>query len=331
MSTKKVLVTGGCGFIGSHLVDRLLALEYSVIVIDNMALGRKENIQLRHPRVTLVEKSIENCEELSEIVSGCDYVFHMAALADIVPSIEKPTDYFQANVVATQYLVEACKNANLKKFVYAASSSCYGVPDTYPTSEDAPTDPKYPYALTKLLGEQIVLHWSSVYGLPAISLRLFNVYGPRARTNGTYGAMFGVFMAQYLAGEPLTVVGDGNQTRDFTYVSDVVDAFVKAAHSNFDHEVFNVGSGATISVNRIVELLEKECVRIPRRPGEPDCTFANISKISSKLNWTPKITISDGIDLMIENISYWADAPVWNPQSIAKATKYWFEFLEDKG
>src|SRR5262249_52482265 len=160
--------------------------------------------------------------------------------------------YHHSNVEGTVSVVEAARKAGVRRFLYAASSSCYGVPDHYPTSETAPIRPQYPYALTKYLGEHIALHWSQVYGLPTVSLRLFNVYGPRSRTSGTYGAVFGVFLAQKLASKPFTVVGDGRQTRDFTFVSDVVDAFMVAASSDATGEIFNVGSGRTYSVNLLV-------------------------------------------------------------------------------
>ena len=184
-------------------------------------------------------------EALSNVFSGIDWVFHLAALADRDPSIEKPEAYFQSNVVGSFNVAKLSAENNVKRVVYAASSSCYGIPKSFPTSEDAGCDPKYPYALTKYLGEQIMMHWNSVYDLPVVCLRLFNVYGPRARTSGTYGAVFGVFLAQKLAGAPFTIVGDGTQTRDFTFVSDVCQAFLTAAESELAGEIMNVGSGNT--------------------------------------------------------------------------------------
>ena len=168
------------------------------------------------------------------------------------------------------------------------------------------TRPQYPYALTKYVGEQYVMHWAQVYKLPCVSLRLFNVYGPRSRTSGTYGAVFGVFLAQKLAGKPFTIVSDGSQTRDFTFVTDVADAFVKAADSNLAGEVMNVGSGNHYSVNQLVELLGGDKVHIPKRPGEPDCTFADIRKIKKLLGWSPRVTFGDGVAIMLENIEYLA-------------------------
>ena len=252
----------------------------------------------------------------------------MAALADIVPSIQHPMTYHRSNVDGTTSVAEACRKSGVQRFLYTASSSCYGIPDQYPTPETASIKPQYPYALTKFLGEQIALHWSQVYGLPTISLRLFNVYGPRSRTSGTYGAVFGVFLAQKLAGKPLTVVGDGTQSRDFTFVTDVVDAFITASESQLSGEIFNVGSGNTYSVNRLTELLQADGVtHIPKRPGEPDCTFANTEKITRMLGWRPRVSLEEGVNTMLANIEYWRNAPVWDPDSIAKATADWFAYL----
>jgi UDP-glucose 4-epimerase len=171
------------------------------------------------------------------------------------------------------------------------------------------------------------MHWSQVYGLPCLSLRLFNVYGPRSRTSGTYGAVFGVFLAQKLAAKPFTVVGDGKQTRDFTYVTDVAHAFARAAGATLSGEIMNVGSDNTYSVNRLVELLGGPVVHIPKRPGEPDCTFADISKIKRLLGWRPQVSFEQGVARVLENIDYWRAAPVWTPDSIAAATQDWFQYL----
>jgi UDP-glucose 4-epimerase len=172
-----------------------------------------------------------------------------------------------------------------------------------------------------------VLHWGQVYGLPVISLRLFNVYGPRSRTSGTYGAVFGVFLAQKLANQPLTVVGDGTQTRDFTYVTDVAEAFLAAAESSVKHEVINVGSGNPRSVNDIVNLLSGSVTYISKRPGEPDCTMAEVTKARTLLKWQSKTSLEDGVAQLLREIDYWRDAPVWTPNSISQATKDWFKYL----
>ena len=321
------VVTGGAGFIGSHLVDALLAENIKVRIVDNYSTGRPENLTHVSGKVDVIEADIAFGGSWQKSIQDADWVFHLGALADIVPSIQKPEDYFQANVNGTFNVLEAAKHAQVQRFVYAASSSCYGIPDIYPTSELAEIRPQYPYALTKRLGEELVMHWAQVYQLPAVALRLFNVYGTRSRTSGTYGAVFGIFLAQKLANKPFTVVGDGTQTRDFTYVTDVANAFLTAAKSSRCGEIYNVGSGQTISVNRLVELLTGEVTYIPKRPGEPDCTFADITKIRRDLNWQPKVNIEKGVERVLANIDYWKSAPVWTPTTIATATQDWFKYL----
>ena len=321
------LVTGGAGFIGSHLVDALLAEDISVRIVDNYSTGRPENLAHVSDKVEIIEANISKSGSWQKSIQGADWVFHLGALADIVPSIQRPEDYFLANVNGTFNVLEAARNAGVKRFIYAASSSCYGIPESYPTAETAEISPQYPYALTKRLGEELVMHWAQLYNLPAIALRLFNVYGPRSRTSGTYGAVFGVFLAQKLAGKPFTVVGDGTQTRDFTYVTDVASAFLTAAKSSSLAEIYNVGSGETVSVNRLVELLGGEVTYIPKRPGEPDCTYADITKIRRELKWHPKVNIKHGVDNVLANIDYWKSAPVWTPATIATATQDWFKYL----
>jgi len=326
------VVTGGAGFIGSHLVDRLLSDGRRVRIIDNFASGGPHNLERLKDRndVELIQADIRDREEMPERIAGAARVFHLAALADIVPSIQQPEIYFDVNVGGTLNILEAARAAGVERFVYAASGSCYGIPEDYPTPESAPIKPAYPYALTKNLGEGMALHWAEVYDLPVISLRFFNVYGPRSRTSGAYGAVFGVFLAQLLAGKALTIVGDGEQTRDFTFVSDAVSAIMAAAASDVVGDYFNVGSGRTVSVNYLAELLgARETVHIPKRPGEPDCTLADISKIRDHLGWEPAMSIEDGVNVMLKNIDYWRDAPVWNAESIAEATKEWFAHLKD--
>jgi UDP-glucose 4-epimerase len=324
------LVTGGAGFIGSHLVDKLLGSGRRVRVIDNFVVGRLANLEQHrgNDALEIVECDVSDKAKVSDACAGVERIFHLAARADVVPSIQDPENYFRANVDGTFAILEAARTQEIKRLVYVASSSCYGIPDVYPTPEDAPANPQYPYALTKYLGEQLLTHWAKVYGLPAISVRFFNVYGPRARTGGTYGAVFGVFLAHLLAGKPLTIVGDGEQTRDFTFVSDVVDALIAVARSDKVGEIYNVGSGRPVSVNELVRLLgSPESVNIPKRPGEPDCTFADISKIERDLGWKPKVAFADGVKVMLDNIKYWKDAPVWTVDGIKDATADWFKYL----
>lgn len=331
MNLSSVLVTGAAGFIGSHLCEQLVLLGYRVLGVDNLSVGRFSNLKdisksnnFKFLNLDINELT-QNC--LPEDYNDVSQIFHLAAMADIVPSITNPAKYFESNVRGTLNVLELARNLNIDKFIYTASSSCYGIPKIFPTPETEPISPEYPYALTKYLGEEIVLHWAQVYKLPAISLRLFNVYGPRARTSGTYGAVFGVFLAQKMAGEPLTVVGDGAQTRDFTYVSDVVDALITAGKSPIKAGVFNVGSGGTYSINELVKLLDCHTVQIPKRPGEPDCTYADISKIVKELGWRPKVDFETGVKILLDNLEAWKDAPVWKPESIAEETKLWFSLL----
>ena len=329
MPGKSALVTGGAGFIGSHLVDMLLGKGHRVTVLDNFSTGRPQNLSHLKGNANLMVKQVDASDlgSIKEYFRGIDWVFHLAALADIVPSITNPSEYHRSNVDGTFSVLEASKMAGVKRFVYAASSSCYGLPDMFPTPETAAIKPEYPYALTKYLGECYALNWAKIYKLPVISLRLFNVYGPRSRTSGTYGAVFGVFLAQKLAGKPFTVVGDGNQTRDFTFVKDVAKAFIAAAESDLKGESFNVGSGNTYSVNRLVELLGGEKIFIPKRPGEPDSTFADISKIKRLLKWKPEASLEQCVKILLANIDYWREAPVWTPEKIQEATKEWFKYL----
>ena len=332
----KYIITGGCGFIGSHLVEKIqsqITCNDHIYIIDNLSTGRKSNIQnLIKENITFFEASVEDFfADPPKEVCNPDYIFHLAGLADIVPSIENPQDYFKANVQATLTLLEFIKKQNpIKKLVYAASSSCYGLADIFPTPEIAPIKPMYPYALTKRMGEELILHWGNLYEIPSISLRLFNVYGPRSRTNGTYGAVFGVFMAQILAKKPLTVVGDGEQSRDFTYVSDVANAFWMASQSSYKNDIFNVGSGDHYSVNRLVELLDHETCSIPKRPGEPDITFADITKIKKNLNWSAQVSFEEGVAKVLENINDYKEAPVWEADTIAIETSSWFKALSKK-
>ena len=325
----RCIVTGASGFIGSHLVDALLADGHEVLGIDDLSTGRLKNLDAACSRAgfRFLEKNICTVSKTDLPFAGCDWFFHLAGRADLVPSIVNPEDYFQVNVEGTFRALQLARELGVKRFLYAASSTCYGIPDVYPTPETAPCKPEHPYALTKLMGEEMVMHWHRVYQLPTLSLRLFNVYGPRSRTTGAYGAVFGVFLRQKLAGVPFTVVGDGTQTRDFTFVSDVASAFLAAAKATAQGEIFNVGSGHSYAVNRLVELLGGDKEFIPRRPGEPDCTFAETQKITSRIGWTPAIPLEEGVARMMAVIDDWRDAPLWNQSTIAEATTDWFKHL----
>jgi UDP-glucose 4-epimerase len=328
MAKPVAVVTGGAGFIGSHMVDVLLDDGFAVRVVDNLTGGHVSNLKHHdgNPDLTCDFTDVRALEPGAAVFSDARYVIHLAGIGDIVPSIEKPIDYMDVNVQGTVRVLECARACNAQKFVYAASSSCYGLAAT-PTREDHPIDPKYPYALSKYFGEQAAFHWHKVYGLAVNSICIFNAYGPRVRTTGVYGAVFGVFFRQKLAGRPFTVVGDGTQSRDFIYVRDVAEAFYAAAKTDIVGERFNVGADDPQSINRLVEILGGEVVYVPKRPGEPDVTHADIGKITNKLGWKPTVPFEQGVKNMLANIDRWNDAPLWDPDSIAKATETWFRYM----
>ena len=322
------VVTGGAGFIGSHTVDLLVDRGFRVRIIDSMVGGRAANLT-RHradPGVTVDERDVRELQPGDALFAGARYVFHFAGIGDIVPSIERPLEYLSTNVQGTVHVLEAARHAGVQKLVYAASSSCYGLA-AVPTGEDHPIAPQYPYALSKHMGELAAFHWHRVYGLPVNSIRIFNAYGTRSRTSGAYGAVFGVFLRQKLAGRPFTVVGDGTQKRDFLYVTDVASAFLQAASTQHVGRLWNLGADNPQSVNRLVELLGGEKIHIPKRPGEPDCTWADITRITTELGWKPQVSFDEGVAKIVADIHYWKSAPLWDADSIAKATKTWFDYL----
>jgi UDP-glucose 4-epimerase len=327
---KRVLITGGAGFIGSHTVDNFLKKGFNVRVIDNLVGGNLKNIEhLKNNKNFQFEKQdILKLDKVRKFISECEYVVHFAGIGDIVPSIKYPKKYFENNVLGTVKLLDILNPKKIKKFVYAASSSCYGKAKT-PTDENHLINPLYPYALSKYQGEQIALHWHKVYKFPVNSIRIFNAYGTRSRTTGAYGAVFGVFLKQLMAKQPLTVVGDGSQRRDFLYVSDVAEAFYLATTTGITGSIWNLGSGNPQSVKKLVQLLNpKKIIFIPKRPGEPNITYANIKKIQKDLKWKPVISFEEGVSTILDNIDYWRNAPLWNKSNIAKETKLWFKYLK---
>ena len=327
--SKKCLVTGGAGFIGSNLVGQLVKLNHQVIVLDNLSTGQLSNLNQVKNKIKFINVDVSSIKNsIDKYFKNVDWVFHLAGIADIIPSITNPEDYFQTNVKGTLNILEASKKANIKKLIYAASASCYGIPEKYPTNENSKINPQYPYALTKNIGEQLILHWAKIYNMPNISLRFFNAYGPKSRTTGAYGAVFGIFLAQKLANKPLTIVGDGTQTRDFIHVFDLVEAIIAVATKAKNNQIFNVASGKETSINQIAKIIGGDKISIPKRPGEPDRSLADITKITSELGWKPKISINQGVKMMMEIIQDWKDAPIWTPESIDKVTKDWFKYLK---
>ena len=327
--TSIAIVTGGAGFIGSHMVDLLVNNNYEVRVIDNLSGGYVENLKQHknNPKIKIEEADICKVNHNHSLFKDSELLFHFAGKGDIVPSIDDPTEYMSINVQGTVKMLEGARSANINKFVYAASSSCYGVAET-PTSEEHKIDPCYPYALSKYQGEMAALHWQKIYNLPVNSIRIFNAYGERARTGSSYGAVFGVFLKQKLEGKPFTVVGDGSQSRDFLYVSDITRAFLKVAKAQEAGEIYNLGAGKPQSIKRLIQLIGGDVVYIQERPGEPAHTWADIRKIRSHLNWEPLVSFEEGVQKMMACIDDWEAAPLWDPVSIENATESWFKFLD---
>jgi UDP-glucose 4-epimerase len=323
------LITGGAGFIGSNLAEKLVKSGHKVIILDNLSTGVSSNLKTIKNKIKFINCDIsKDNKRFRSFFNNVDWVFHLAGLADIVPSIKEPSKYFNANVQGTLNVVNASKDKKIKKLVYAASSSCYGIPKKFPINEKAEIDTRYPYALTKYLGEKLVIDWFKIYKAKNISLRFFNVYGPKSRTTGAYGAVFGVFLAQKLYNKPLTIVGNGKQTRDFIHVYDLVEGLIKAAKKGKPGETYNIGGGKEITVNRIANLIGGKKIFIPKRPGEPDRLLACIKKIKKDLNWRPKISMEKGVKALIKNKKLWIDAPIWTPRKIKLATKEWFKYLK---
>ena len=328
----KIIITGGAGFIGSHLAENLIKKKHirKVVIIDDFKDGSRKNIKdfEKNKKIKIYKIDINKIKKNDPIFKNCKFLFHLAAIADIVPSIVDPVDYCKTNIMGTINILEAVRYNKISKIIYAASSSCYGIPKKFPTYENSTIDTKYPYAFSKYIGEQAIIHWSNVYKIKYVSLRLFNVYGTRSRTTGAYGAVMGVFLKQKLAKKPLTIVGKGNQKRDFVNVKDVSEAFIKCCNSNIKNQIINIGSSDPKKINYLVSLISKNKTHIPERPGEPKITYSSIFKAKKMLNWKPKINFEDGISELINNINYWKDAPLWNKSNIKKATKNWFKYLK---
>ncbi len=322
------LVTGGAGFLGSHMVDFLLKKKHKVIVVDDLSTGIKENLShnLNNKNFFFIKKNIQNFK-LSDLKNKkIDYIFHFAGRAAIVPSIVNPSLYFNTNVFGTLNLLENFRKLKIKKFVYAASSSCYGNAKV-PTNENNTISLLHPYAASKYYGEQLCMHWNNVYKMPINSIRIFNAYGTRVSFNQGYGAAFSIFLKQKLEKKPLTIVGNGKQKRDFIFATDLAKAFYLSAKSKYSGEIYNLGTGKPTSVNKIAKLIGGKKINIPRRPGEPNITQANINKIKKHLRWKPKVSISNGTASMIKNINFWKKGKLWTKSTIMKETKEWFKIL----
>jgi UDP-glucose 4-epimerase len=293
MSTKAV-VTGGAGFIGSHLVDELVKHGYDVHVIDDLSSGLKVNV---NPKATLHVADIRNFDVVARIINGANYIFHEAALPRVQYSIEHPEETHSVNVNGTlNVLIAASQESRLKKFIYAASSSAYGNQDKMPLREDLHANPISPYGLQKYIGELQCRVWAEVYGLPTVSLRYFNVYGPRASHDGAYALVIAKFLKQRQENTLMTITGDGEQTRDFTHVRDVVAANLWGAESDTVGygEVMNIGAGKNTSINEIAKLIGGTAEHIEPRL-EPKHTLADNSKARELIGWEPQVSLEEGI------------------------------------
>lgn len=294
----RAIVTGGAGFIGSNLVDELIKRGDEVVVLDNLSTGDKANL---NPKARFHNVDICNYKDIAPLFKGVDFVFHLAALARVPLSIEKPKETHDVNVNGTLNVLLAAKDAGVKRVVYSCSSSVYGNQKVLPVKESAVVNPMSPYGLQKLIGENYCRQFSDHYGLATTSLRYFNVYGPRMSQKGGYVAALVTFLRQKAAGEPLTVFGDGEQTRDFTHVSDVVSANILAAESEKQAkaEVFNVAGGKNISINTLAKFVSDNITHLPARPGEPRDSLADTSHAKEVLGWQPKVNIEEGIARLV--------------------------------
>ncbi len=293
----KSLVTGGAGFIGSNLVDRLLNLEHEVVVIDN-EYSDAHNQFYWNDKAQNYKYDIRDYEKTRPLYDDVDYVFHIAAEARIQPAIQNPIEAVSINSIGTCTVLQCSREAGVRRVMYSSTSSAYGM-NPYPNVETQPDDCLNPYSVSKVNGEKLCKMYTNLFGLPTICFRYFNVYGERQPLKGQYAPVIGIFMRQRDSGEPLTIVGDGEQRRDFTHVSDVVNANIMAAISNPDPQVFgqvfNVGTGKNYSVNEIAAMISDNIVYTPPRPGESRITLANNQKLKTTFGWEPKINVEEWI------------------------------------
>jgi len=298
----KVLITGGAGFIGSHLAEELVHQKHKVTVLDNLSSGNLKNLQLIRKKIKFIKCDISKNKNLAKLLKNVDYIFHLAGLIEVVESFNNPNKYYRVNVGGTLNLLKALRKVQVKKFIYAASASCYGNSKKIKVSENSIIETLSPYALTKWLGEMLVMQWVKTYDLRAISLRFFNIYGSRAKNSGSYSSVINVFIKQKLTKKPYTIVGDGKQTRSFVHVSDVVNAMIKAAKSKLSGEIFNIGAEKSVQIKEIATILKGKKIYIPKRFGELKYSSADIRKVKRLLKWKPKITLQTGLRQMLKKI-----------------------------
>ena len=292
----KYVVVGGAGFIGSNIVDKLVEQNHEVVIIDNLSTGKMENVNPR-ASVEYIDICNENeCSAMVEIMSGADALFLLAAKARVQPSIENPVEYEINNTIGTLNVLKCASDAGVRRVVYSASSSAYGNTEKLPSKESDPVNPLSPYGAQKYYGEVMCKMFSEVYGLETVSLRYFNIYGERQNVGGAYAMVIGIFVDQLLNGKPMTIRGDGEQRRDFTYVGDVVNANILASQSEKvgNGEVINIGNGDNRSINDIADMIGGDRVNVDP-VIEPKATLANNSKAEELLGWKPTQNIEDWI------------------------------------
>lgn len=302
-----VLVTGGAGFIGSHIVAELLANGFHVTVLDNFSEGREENLILGHPRLEVVRGDIRDFNLLRRLVDHKTCVFHLAAMSRIQPSITDPLLSVSQNIVGTANVLEACRLAGVPRVVYSASSSAYGLKNVPPLREDMSTDCLNMYSFTKKSGEEMCEVYRRLYGMSTVSLRYFNVYGPRHQEEGSYATVIAIFMRQIRHGKPMTIVGDGTKRRDFTFVTDVVKANMMAMFNREATGTFNIGAGRNYSIKEVSEMVATTCgvpqhpvVHIEDRPAEALVTLADYDRAKELLGWNPEVPFEAGLKITHE-------------------------------
>ena len=298
LDTRLVLVTGGCGFIGSHLVEALLQRGCSVRVIDNFATGKPEQL---HPSAQLIKADIRQGASLADAFKSVSCVFHVAALPRVPLSIENPLDTHMVNVVGTLNVLLAARNAGVRRVVYSSSSSVYGDQAQLPLQEEMKPNPLNPYALQKLAAEQYTRLFHRLYGIETLGLRYFNVFGPRMASEGAYVTVISAFLRARRLGQPLAIHGDGEQTRDFTHVHDVVRANLLAMDAPIaDGRAINIGQGRSVSVNWIAGKVGGPTVHLPARVGDARHTLADYSRAREILGWHPQVTTEEGLAELIK-------------------------------
>jgi nucleoside-diphosphate-sugar epimerase len=307
LKNKKVLVTGGAGFIGSHIVDKLLELGAEVTVLDNLITGKRENLAANLDKINFLEKDLTDEAALEEALEGVDLISHQAALRSVPKSVERPFDYHEVNVTGTLKLFLKAKEKGIKKITYASSSSVYGERVDFPEKETDLSQPVSPYAATKLMGEHYGYLFSKLYDLEVVSLRYFNVFGPRQSLENRYAVVVPKFITSLLKDESPPIYGDGEQERDFTYIENVVEANILAlTKDNLGGQVFNIAGGDSKSVNYLLKVLKdltaksREPEYLDPRPGDVRKTFADITKAKELLGWQPKVSFEEGLRKTVE-------------------------------